>query len=120
MNSVNAKEQSTVHALPEDGVFYLRPKELEVAIRADPPADAHLRWNRISAKGAFLLYLAAERNVTKTAILCLFSPAQYPDLAQPAIRFHEEIERDRFLSNFHRRPGRLIIRDFPFHPALWQ
>jgi ElaB/YqjD/DUF883 family membrane-anchored ribosome-binding protein len=42
MNSVNAKEQSTVHALSEDGVFYLRPKELEVAIRADPPADAHL------------------------------------------------------------------------------
>src|SRR5262245_35726738 len=120
LNSVNAKEQSTVHTLPEVSAFYLRPKELEVTIRAEAPADTDLRWDHISVKGAFLLYPAAERNVAKTAVLCLVSPAQYPDLAQPSVRFYEEIERDRFLSNLHRRPGRLIIRGFPFHSALWQ
>ena len=61
MGSVNAKKQSTFHALSIDGVFYLRPKELEVTIRANPPADADFRWDRISAKGAFLLYPAAKR-----------------------------------------------------------
>src|SRR5262249_30247221 len=120
LNNVNEKEQSTVHALPEVGVFYLRPKELEVAIRADLPADADLRRDRISAKVAFFLYPATERNITKTAILCLVSPAQYSDLAQPAIRCHEECERDRFLADLHRRPRRLIIQGFPFHSALWQ
>src|SRR6266498_2836290 len=120
LSRVNAKEQSTVPALPEVGVSYLRPKELEVAIRAEAPTDTDLRRDRISAKGAFLLYPAAERYVAKTAILCLVSPAQYPDLAQPAIRFHEECERDRFLADLHRRPGRLIIQGFPFHSAAWQ
>ena len=60
LNNVNEKEQSTIHALPEVGVFYLRPKELEVAIRAEAPADAYLRRDRRSAKGAFLLYPAAD------------------------------------------------------------
>src|SRR5262245_57569561 len=106
--SVNAKEQSTVHALPEDGGFYPRTEELEVTISADEPAHADLRWDHISAEVAFLLYLAAETNVAKTSILCLVSstqhahfrqpsvrslvsPAQYPDLAQASVSFYEEI-----------------------------
>jgi len=106
-NQINvfAKEQPTVHGLSEDVVFYPRPKELEVAIRAEAPADAHLRWHRISAKGAFFPYLAAERNVVIAAVLCPVSPSQYPDLAQPSVRLYEEIERDRFLVDLNRRPG---------------
>jgi hypothetical protein len=60
-------------------------------IRAEAPADGDLRWDRISAEVAFFMYLAAERNAAKTSILCLVSPAQYPDLAQPSVRLYEEI-----------------------------
>src|SRR5262245_42528065 len=96
----------------------MRPKELKVTICADPPSNTHLRGDRISAKGAFFLYLAAERNVAIAAVLCLVPPAQYPDLAQLAIRLHKDGERDRFLAYLHRRSGRLIIQACPFHPTL--
>jgi hypothetical protein len=82
-----------------------RAKELKVTICADPPANAHLRGDRISAKGAFFLYMAAERNVAIATILCLVPPAQYSDLAQPAIRLDKEGERNSFLADLHRRSG---------------
>jgi hypothetical protein len=87
-----------IYALSRDGVFYLRPKELEIAILTDPPADADFRWDRISAKGEFFLYLAAERDMAKSAVLRHVSPSQYSDFAQLAVRFHEEGERNRFVS----------------------
>jgi hypothetical protein len=79
------------HALSKDGVFYLCSKELEITVRAEAPTDADLRWDRISAEVAFFLYPAAKRNVAKTAILSLVSPAQYPEFTQPTIRLYEEI-----------------------------
>lgn len=82
-----------------------RVSSIYLSLSAAPPANAHLRWNRISAKGAFFLYLTAERNVAITTILCQVSPEQYPDLALPAIRLHKEIECDSFIADLHRRPG---------------
>src|SRR5215468_7777411 len=95
LSSVNAKEQSGVHARSKDGVFYLRTEELEVAIRADPPANAHLRRDRISAKGSFFLYLAAAEAHQAIASLC---PPYEP------FRGREDLAR------FHRHPFLLRLQ----------
>src|SRR5262245_22717213 len=92
-------------SLSKGGVFYLRPTELKVTICGDPPTHPHLRRDRISAKGAFFIHIATEWNVAIVTILCLVSPAQYSDLAQPAIRLYKEGESDSFLAELHRRSG---------------
>lgn len=96
----------------ECGFFDLRSEKLEVAISIEPPSSADLRRNGITAKAAFRFHLAAERRIAEGAAFCLVSPAQQPDLSQPAIGRNPKSDAGCLSAHQHFRFRRLILSSF--------